>query len=77
MTCTKHYATDQNSLPHYKATISIWLPVALKKKIPDIPTKTCWSWISERSPYPLQNCVCFSPLTSRLDFWPKIYFLCS
>jgi len=36
------------------------------KKNPDTPTKTRWSWASERSAYPLQNYECFFPLTSRL-----------
>ena len=36
------------------------------QKIPDTPTKTIWSQISDRSAYPLQNYVCFSP--SPLDW---------
>ena len=59
-------ATAKNSLSHWKARI--WLPVAFKKnswhthKNPLKPSQ-----VSERSAYPLQNCVCFSPLTSGLE----------
>jgi len=53
-----------NSLSHWKARI--WLPVAFKKiPHPLKPTETAPS--SERSAYPLQNCLCFSPLTSGLE----------
>ena len=51
---------------HWKA--GIWLPVAFKKKSRHThqnPLKP--SPVSERSAYPLQNYVCFSPLTSGLE----------
>jgi len=39
-----------------------------QKKIPDTPTKTCWSraQFQKSSAYPLQKYTCFSPLTSGL-----------
>ena len=54
------------TLSHWKARI--WLPVAFKKKFRHTyqnPLRL--SPVSEMSAYPLQNYICFSPLTSGLE----------
>jgi len=66
LACIQFKGTGKNSLTHWRARI--WLPVAFKK-IPGTPTKCHWSraqFQKGRPSYPLQNYICFSPLTSGL-----------
>ena len=64
--------TGQKSQSHWKARI--WLPMAFTK-IPDALTKNLLkpSPVSEKLTYPLQNYVCFSLLTSRLEIFDHKY----
>jgi len=46
------------------------------KKFQTYPPKPAEVSVSERSPYPLQNYVCFSPLTSGLESFGWIEAYC-
>jgi len=65
MVCTDLPATGQNSLTHGKERI--WLSWLSKNSRHTHQNCLKSSPVSERSAYPLQNYVCFSPLTSGLD----------
>ena len=67
---------QKNSLSHWKARN--WLPVAFKKCSRHTHQNSLkLSPVSERSANPLQNYVCFFPLTSAWvrEFWPQMYII--